>query len=173
MIYIWLVLTFVIGIGLGYGIFYFRYKDTKRIDQLRKNYEEQKKEFQEMQKELDEVTHQNEILKDECRDLREDNQDLNSIVAKLSKYAFHIEKAFDKTMEVVEILDVHDEDIRQKINYYMDQKEWSEDEQNDWDKQSSVSDRIKEKTQNKKQINDWGWEKEDMKENLKDVKKMF
>ena len=125
----YVLLAFIIWWVLGYVIFYFRYKDSKIVDELRANLKDANKEIHRCSLELDEYMQQNELLKLKMTEYLEKNDDLSKVVSELSKYYYHIKKASEKTEELSKFLQEPDSSIEDKMLQYMEQH--SDDESND------------------------------------------
>ena len=167
MVYLWSILAFALWVGRGYGICYFRYQDTESIKKLRENYQETKEELESLKLEHEEISKQNQVLRDSYRELESENDDMNTIVAKLSKYAFRIQKAASKTRELVDILDVQSDDIVQQIHRHMETERENDKEADDGGWSGSVV--VEEDQESNESVDP----NDDMRERLDKVKKMF
>lgn len=58
---------------------------------------------------------QNDILKEKTTELLAKNDELNDVVAELSKYYVHMKKASEKTEELSKYLTEPDDDVEEKI----------------------------------------------------------
>ena len=101
--------------GIGYLIFYLRYKYRDTVNELRSYLKEANKQIQYLQEELEEFTMQNDILKEKTTELLAKNDELNDVVAELSKYYVHMKKASEKTEELSKYLTEPDDDVEEKI----------------------------------------------------------
>lgn len=112
----YIFLAFVVGLGLGFFVFYFRYKFRDVVNELRNNLKSANKELEYLNRELDEYTHQNSILKEKVTELLEKNDELSDVVAELSKYYVHIKRASEKTTELNKFLAAPNPDVEEKMN---------------------------------------------------------
>ncbi|MBQ7074377.1 hypothetical protein IJM86_05020 [bacterium] len=64
---------------------------------------------------MEEFTMQNDILKEKTTELLAKNDELNDVVAELSKYYVHMKKASEKTEELSKYLTEPDDDVEEKI----------------------------------------------------------
>lgn len=103
------------GAILGYLFFYFKYEKRDTISELRDYLKEANSQIQYLQEELDEFTMQNKILKEKTTELLNKNDELNDVVAELSKYYVHIKKATEKSEELNKYLTEPDEELENKI----------------------------------------------------------
>jgi len=116
----WLtILAFVLGAGLGYLVFFFKYKHRDIVSELRTNLKEANKEVHSLNQEMEEYMQQNILLKNKMWDFLEKNDDLSKVVWELSKYYYHIKKASEKTEELTKYLQQPDPDIEEKMQIYM------------------------------------------------------
>lgn len=76
---------------------------------------EANKEIQYLSGELDEYVQQNAILKQKVTELLEKNDDLNDVVAELSKYYVHLKKAAEKSTELNKFLQTPNPNIEEKV----------------------------------------------------------
>ncbi len=113
------VLGFLFGIGVGYLLFYFRYKHKDVVNELRSNLKEANKEVHGLGQDLEEYTQQNEILKVKMAEFLNKNDDLSKVVGELSKYYYHIKKASEKTDELSQFLKQPDIVIEEKMQAYI------------------------------------------------------
>lgn len=125
----YIFLSFLIGGGLWYLIFYFRYKHRNTIDELRSNLNEANKEIEYLTWELEEFVQQNGILKQKTTELLEKNDDLSDVVSELSKYYVHLKKAAEKTSELTKFLQTPSQSIEEKIELYANKTIENEDVQ--------------------------------------------
>ena len=77
---------------------------------------EANKQIQHLQEELEEFSAQNEILKSKAGELLDKNDELNDVVAELSKYYVHIKKASEKSSELSSYLKEPDPEFEEKIH---------------------------------------------------------
>lgn len=126
------LLIFLLGLGIGaaiwYGVFYFRYEDTKSVDWLRGNLGQTMDENLRLSWETKELTEQNLILKEKVTELLMKNSDLNSIVWELNRYYFYLKEWYNKATELVNMLKWVDPAIEEKIKKIVSQIEstpWS------------------------------------------------
>lgn len=113
------VLGFILGVGVGYLLFYFRYKHKDVVNELRSNLKEANKEVRGLGQDLEEYTQQNEILKVKMSEFLNKNDDLSKVVWELSKYYYHIKKASEKTDELAKFLQQPDTLIEEKMQAYI------------------------------------------------------
>ncbi len=113
------LLTFLLGLGVGaaiwYGVFYFRYEDTKSVDWLRGNLGQTTEENLRLSSETKELTEQNLILKEKVTELLMKNSDLNSIVGELNRYYYYLKEWYGKATELVNMLKWVDPAMEEKI----------------------------------------------------------
>lgn len=112
------VLAFVLGAGAGYAVFYLRFQYRDTINELRERLKEANNQLEFLQLELEEYGAQNEILKDKAGELLDKNDELNDVVAELSKYYVHIKKASEKSSELSSYLREPDPELEEKINKF-------------------------------------------------------
>jgi hypothetical protein len=65
---------------------------------------------------LEEFSAQNDILKSKAGELLDKNDELNNVVAELSKYYVHIKKASEKSSELSSYLKEPDPELEEKIH---------------------------------------------------------
>ncbi|MCX6823364.1 MAG: hypothetical protein NTX91_05265 [candidate division SR1 bacterium] len=111
----YILLAFILGGGIGYIVFYFRYQHKDTVNELRSNLKEAAKEIQYLSNELDEYVQQNAILKQKVTELLEKNDDLNDVVAELSKYYVHLKKAAEKSTELNKFLQTPSPNVEEKM----------------------------------------------------------
>ena len=105
----------LIGISLWYAVFYFRYVDKEKVDNLRYTLKSAHTDLHIKWAENDELSSQNIILKDKVSELLIKNEDLSKIVSELNRYYFHIKDAHAKALELIAILKVYDKEFEEKI----------------------------------------------------------
>lgn len=110
------VLAFVLGAGVGYGLFYLRFQYRDVINELRQRLKEANEQLQYLQGELDEFQAQNVILREKTSELFDKNDELHDVVAELSKYYVHIKKASEKSSELNKFLTDPDAALEEKIH---------------------------------------------------------
>lgn len=115
----YILLAFILWWGIGYLIFYFRYEHKDTVNELRSNLKEAAKEIQYLSNELDEYVQQNAILKQKVTELLEKNDDLNDVVAELSKYYVHLKKAAEKSTELSKFLQTPNPNIEEKMEQFL------------------------------------------------------
>lgn len=112
---LYLILAGIGGIWLGYLFFYLRYEYKDTVNELRSHLKEANKQIWFLQEELEEFSLQNEILKSKTAELLDKNDELNDVVAELSKYYVHIKKASEKSNELSKYLTEPDPELEEKI----------------------------------------------------------
>lgn len=112
---VYIVLGMLIGIGLGYGLFYFRYEHRQVIDELRANFTKVQDERDHLRMELQEYTEQNKILKSKAQMLLDQNEDYAKVVSELSRYYYILRKWNEKLKELGQVLGSYEWDIESKI----------------------------------------------------------
>lgn len=117
-----LILWIIIGIWLGYTIFYFRYIDRKLVDDLRKTVSELSYELQAKSMDKKEFEDQNRILKTKVSELLLKNDDLTKITSELYRYYHRIKEAYAKALDLVESLKSFDKEFDEKINIAWENK---------------------------------------------------
>lgn len=115
----YVILGFLIGIFIGYLVFYFRYEHKDTVNELRANLKEANKELQQINGDIDEYEQQNIILKEKVTELLEKNDDLSQVTSELSKYYYHMKKASEKTKELIRFLQSPDGAIEEKMEKYI------------------------------------------------------
>src|SRR5574344_1334512 len=114
---------------LGYFIFYLRYQHKDTINQLRSNLKEARKEVEYLSNELEESVQQNALLKQKTTELRANNDDLNDVVAELSKYYVHIKRAAEKSSELSRFLQEPSPNIEEKMQPFLNKAREKVDEE--------------------------------------------
>jgi len=109
------LLGILIGAGLGYGVFYFRYNDTKSIDGLRWNLDKINRDHTRLQAETKELIEQNLLLKEKVTEYMMKNNDLSSIVGELNRYYYYLKEWYAKATELVNMLKWVDPVMEEKI----------------------------------------------------------
>lgn len=112
----YILLAFILWWGIGYLVFYFRYQHKDTVNELRSNLKEAAKEIHYLSNELDEYVQQNAILKQKVTELLEKNDDLNDVVAELSKYYVHLKKAAEKSTELNKFLQTPSPNVEEKMD---------------------------------------------------------
>jgi len=115
----YIILGFILGIFIGYLVFYFRYEHKDTVNELRSNLKDANKELQHINSEIDEYEQQNIILKEKITELLEKNDDLSQVTSELSKYYYHMKKASEKTKELIRFLQSPDSSIEEKMQKYI------------------------------------------------------
>ena len=110
-----LIIWSIIGLGIGYTIFYFRYVDKKTVDELRNNLTNTSRQLDTKSIENKELSAQNLILKEKTTELLIKNEDLSKIVSELNRYYFHIKEAYTKANDLVNVLKIYDKDFEEKL----------------------------------------------------------
>lgn len=105
----------VIGIGIGYLVFYFQYEHREVVSELRKNLKIANDQLVYLQEEMEELTAQNTLFREKTTELLEKNDELSDVVAELGKYYVHIKKASEKTAELSKFLHEPDGEIEEKL----------------------------------------------------------
>ena len=111
----YILLAFILWWGIGYIVFYFRYQHKDTVNELRSNLKDAGEEVQYLSNELDEYVQQNAILKQKVTELLEKNDDLNDVVAELSKYYVHLKKAAEKSTELNKYLQTPSPNVEEKM----------------------------------------------------------
>lgn len=111
-----MVAGIVVGIGVGYLIFYFQYEHREVVSELRKNLKAANDQLSYLQEEMEELTAQNELFREKTTKLLEKNDELSDVVAELGKYYVHIKKASEKTAELSKFLHEPDEEMEGKLD---------------------------------------------------------
>jgi uncharacterized coiled-coil DUF342 family protein len=89
---------------------------------------EANKQIQYLQEELEEFVAQNDILKSKAGELLNKNDELNDVVAELSKYYVHIKKASEKSSELSSYLKEPDPQLEEKIHKQLKKEKKSDTE---------------------------------------------
>lgn len=116
----YIILAALAGGLLGYFIFYLRYQHKDTVNQLRSNLKDAAKEIQYLSTELDEYVQQNALLKQKTTELLEKNDDLNDVVAELSKYYVHLKRAAEKSSELSKFLQDPNPNVEEKMQPFLD-----------------------------------------------------
>lgn len=111
-----LVLGIVLGIGIGYLIFYFQYEQRALVSELRKNLKSANEQVTFLQEEMEELTAQNTLFREKTTELLEKNDELSDVVAELGKYYVHMKKASEKTAELSKFLHEPDQEMGDKLD---------------------------------------------------------
>lgn len=111
-----LVLGLVLGIGIGYLIFYFQYEQRALVVELRKNLKTANEQLTLLQEEVEELTAQNTLFRDKTTELLEKNDELSDVVTELGKYYVHMKKASEKTAELSKFLHEPDQEMGDKLD---------------------------------------------------------
>ena len=109
------VLCLMIGIGIGYTVFYFRYGDRKLVDDLRKNTSQLQLEVDTIVMDTKEFEQQNRILKEKVTELMMKNEDLTKISSELYRYYYRIKESHSKALELVDLLKSFDKEFDEKM----------------------------------------------------------
>lgn len=117
-----LIVGLIIGVWIGYTIFYFRYIDRKLVDDLRKTVSELSYELQAKNIDKKEFEDQNRILKTKVSELLLKNDDLTKITSELYRYYHRIKEAYAKALDLVESLKSFDKEFDEKINIAWENK---------------------------------------------------
>lgn len=104
----------VLGVLLGYAVFYFRYMDAKVIDEMRNNLILTKSELDGLQMEYREIADQNKILKHKGQFLLDQNEDYTKIISELSRIIHLIKKASAQAKELDKTLAGFDPSVEEK-----------------------------------------------------------
>ena len=125
----YIVLSALLWWLLGYFVFYLRYQHKDTVNQLRSNLKEAAKEIEYLSGELDEYVQQNALLKQKTTELLEKNDDLNDVVAELSKYYVHIKRAAEKSSELSKFLQDPNPNIEEKMQPFLNKAREKVDEE--------------------------------------------
>jgi len=117
-----LIVGLIIGVWIGYTVFYFRYIDRKLVDDLRKTVSELSYELQSKNIDKKEFEDQNRILKTKVSELLLKNDDLTKITSELYRYYHRIKEAYAKALDLVESLKSFDIEFDEKINIAWENK---------------------------------------------------
>lgn len=110
-----IIIAGLLGGGIGYGLFYWRYEKREVISELRENLKAANEQIVYLQDELDELQAQNELFREKTTKLLEKNDELSDVVAELGKYYVHIKKASEKTAELSKFLHEPDAEMEGKL----------------------------------------------------------
>lgn len=80
-----IIVSVLLGIVVGYAIFYFRYDNRHFIDELRNNLANARQDLENASADAAEFEQQNIILRDKVTSLITKNDDLSKIVSDLSR----------------------------------------------------------------------------------------
>ncbi len=125
----YIILAAIAGGLLWYFVFYLRYQHKDTVNQLRSNLKEAGKEVEYLSSELDEYVQQNALLKQKTTELLEKNDDLNDVVAELSKYYVHIKRAAEKSSELNKFLQEPSPNIEEKMQPFLNKAREKVDEE--------------------------------------------
>lgn len=109
------IIWLIIGVGVGYIVFYFRYVDRKLVDDLRKTVSELQHELQTLHVNTKEFEDQNHILKEKVTELLLKNDDHTKITSELYRYYHRIKEGYAKAVELVDLLKSFDKEFDEKI----------------------------------------------------------
>jgi predicted nuclease with TOPRIM domain len=109
-----LLFALLLGVLLGYGVFYFRYMDAKVIDEMRENLIHTKNELASLQMEHREINDQNKILKHKGQFLLDQNDDYTKIISELSRIIHLIKKASSQVKDLNATLAGFDPSVEEK-----------------------------------------------------------
>jgi len=124
----YIILAALAGGLIGYFVFYLRYQHKDTVNQLRSNLKDAAKEIQYLSGELDEYVQQNSLLKQKTTELLEKNDDLNDVVAELSKYYVHIKRAAEKSSELSKFLQDPNPNVEEKMQPFLNKAREKVDE---------------------------------------------
>ena len=82
---------------------------------MREKFHQLQKDYEAQQSSLRTVGDQNNLLKTKAQQLLHQNEDYTRMVSELSRYYYRIKQGADKMKELVQILDIHDENIEGKL----------------------------------------------------------
>ncbi len=112
----------VLGVAIGYIVFYFRYADRKLVDDLRNNLLDLQHQMQSEGMDLKEYEQQNFLLKEKVTELITKNDDLMKISSELYRYYHRIKEGHEKALELVDLLKSFDKDFDEKIKIAWDDR---------------------------------------------------
>lgn len=105
----------LIGVVLGYAVFYFRYQDSKSIDEMRDALMRSKQKIHDLELEFEEIMDQNRILKHKGQFLLDQNDDYSKIISEHSRIIHLIKKAYEQSRELNKTLSGYDQSIEDKL----------------------------------------------------------
>jgi len=89
------------------------------IEELREKFSILQKDYEEQQLYHTDIVQQNKILKQQAQMLLLQNEDFSKMVSELSRYYYRIKQWSTKLKELVDIMEVYDEHMDQKITRMM------------------------------------------------------
>lgn len=114
-----IIVSVLLGIVVGYAIFYFRYDNRHFIDELRNNLANARQDLENASADAAEFEQQNIILRDKVTSLITKNDDLSKIVSDLSRWYFRMKQAAEKADELSSLLKVSDSQLEEKMESMM------------------------------------------------------
>ncbi len=105
----------ILGIWVGYLVFYFRYIDRRLVDDLRGSVGNLQDELTTLQVSTKEFEEQNRILKTKVSELLMKNDDLTKITSELYRYYHRIKEWYAKALELADMLKSFDKEFDEKI----------------------------------------------------------
>lgn len=129
MIFVYVFLSFVVGLSIWYFAFYYNYENSSNIDTLKKNYKQSQDQIESLEHDLKEYKLQNEVLRKEIQDTKNRNQDLEKVVSELSRYTYIINEAWKKSQELAKLLWVYDKDVEERVQRIMSENNDSNEQE--------------------------------------------
>lgn len=137
MFIVYILLWLIIGWGIWYVVFYYRYQERKNVDALRETIKHYKLDNEVLQSDNDQLNDENNILRDWAQELKQKNDDLENVVAELNRYMYNIKKWWVKARELAQILDVYDDEIEKRVKKIMWTIQEPDSQQDDEEQKSS------------------------------------
>lgn len=110
-----IIVSVLLGVVVGYAVFYFRYDNRHFIDELRNNLTNTRQDLETASADAAEFEQQNIILREKVTTLISKNDDLAKIVSDLSRWYFRMKQASEKAQELSTLLKVTDSQLEEKI----------------------------------------------------------
>lgn len=114
------IIVFIIGLGVGYLVFYFRYIDRRLVDDLRDSVGNLQHELTSLHITSKEFEEQNRILKTKVSELLLKNDDLTKITSELYRYYHRIKEWYAKALELADMLKSFDKEFDEKTSIHGD-----------------------------------------------------
>ncbi len=136
LVIIYIISSFAAWTLISYAVFYFTYADTSKINQIYKENKENKEKITQLEEENKELKEQNKYLKNQIQEYLRKNEDLSKVVWEMSRYAYAIRKAWEKSKELLDILSVYDDNLLSRIEEIAEEKKQQNKNQKESDNQT-------------------------------------
>ncbi len=94
---------------------YSKYGNAEVVEELRGNVSHLQHEYDQQEVMHTDIVEQNKILKQQAHMLLQQNEDFSKMVSELSRYYYRIKQGSLKLKELVNIMEVYDEQMDQKL----------------------------------------------------------